>query len=45
MLRGMTLTYPRDIFGDGTGTGTTQYTWNAEGRTATVTPWGGTATT
>ena len=30
---------------DGTGTGTTQYTWNAEGRTATVTPWGGTATT
>ena len=34
-----------EMTSDGTGAGTTQYTWNAEGRTATVTPWGGTATT
>jgi YD repeat-containing protein len=27
------------------GTGTTAYTWNAEGKTATVTPYGGTPTT
>ena len=34
-----------EMTSDGTGVGTTQYTWDAKGRVATVTPWGGTPTT
>jgi RHS repeat-associated protein len=34
-----------EMTSDGTGTGTTQYTWNGEGKPMTVTPWGGATTT